>query len=520
MVLIVVVVAHEDGVFPTKHNQNMIAFLGKLFSLDTWNHTQHLLNAIFTNGAWVDAYNTPGYQPLYTAPCVFEHPNILRYVAADCLSSNANKGNWYSWIPDNGKVLENWDSSTMCQFMQGRTILLAGDSLQSQFYFSFVATALSSTEKLNLSTVTIVQNIEKCRNLCEWTPHGSCERPITIDCGNQLPPYYILYSRTNFLDTYINTKDSTRWLELIDIYNVSLLFINTGAHYQSDESLLQNINNSMQLLFHRPHQSVSVIYRNTFHGHDHCDRFISSSPLSRGAHYHLMDEQLRNHPNYGWQHFDRQNHIVQEFLRVYFPQVVYLDIATSTNLRIDSHVSKEDCYHYCLPGPVDTWVLFHYNVLYRLWLLPQQSSPVSIDTTAQGSAPPLLATSISPSPPFSSILALALQDGDIITGEPFELYGDIIPMVAHFLYYNGTKRYIAPGDVSLFLQLLHNSNDNDHNNDNSSASANDSNNITGTTSTSTTSASIIHTIPQSLLHTIPTVQWHVTIDHMESITSP
>ena len=328
--------------------------MGTLISTDTWNHTQRQLNAIFTNGAWVDAYKTAGYHPLYTTPCVFEHPNILRYVSDECLSSNSNKGNWYIWEPDEGEeMLEKWDSSTMCLFMNGRTLLFAGDSLQSQFFFSFVATALSSTDKMNLSTATVMRNVDTCSNLCEWTPHGSCERPITIDCGDQLPPYYVLYSRTNFLDTYTNTKDSTRWLELIETHNVSLFFLNTGAHYQSDESLILNINNSMHLLFqqntHPVGVGLGVIYRNTFHGHDHCDRFISSSPLSRGAHYHLMDEQLINHPNYGWQHFDRQNQMVREFLRVHYPQVVYVDIATSTNLRIDSHVSREDCYLYCLP---------------------------------------------------------------------------------------------------------------------------------------------------------------------------
>lgn len=299
-------------------------------------------------GAWVDAYKTSGYEPLYTTPCVFEHPNILRYVfSAECLSSNANNRNWYTWEPNDEEgedVLGNWDPLQMCLLMQGRTILFAGDSLQSQFFFSFVATALSSTEKLNLTTEAVIRNIVTCGNLCEWTPHGSCEHPTTIDCGDHIPSYYVLYSRTNFLDAYTNTKD------------VSLLFLNTGAHYQSDDSLILNINNSMQHIFqprdddnHHHHPPVGVIYRNTFHGHDHCEKFISSSPLLSGAHYHLMDEQVRNHPNYGWQHFERQNQLVYEFLQVHYPQVVYLDVATSTNLRIDSHVSREDCYHYCLP---------------------------------------------------------------------------------------------------------------------------------------------------------------------------
>ena len=121
-------------------------------------------------------------------------------------------------------------------------------------------------------------------------------------------------------------------------------------------------------------------------------------------------------------------------------------------------------------------------------------------------------------------------------GEPYELYGDTIPMVAHFLYYNGTKRYIAPGDMSLFLQLLHNHSNSNHHNDEhqndsvqilTSTSRNDDN-ITisgissgpeGSGSSVSSSTSIVRVIPQSLLHAIPTVQWHGTIEHMESITS-
>jgi hypothetical protein len=47
-----------------------------------------------------------------------------------------------------------------------------------------------------------------------------------------------------------------------------------------------------------------------------------------------------------------------------FPHVLYLDVFTPTVLRADSHL---DMLHYCVPGPLDTWVELLSNVL-ELWL--------------------------------------------------------------------------------------------------------------------------------------------------------
>ena len=144
----------------------------------------------------------------------------------------------------------------------------------------------------------------------------------------------------------------------------------------------------------------------------------------------------------------------------------------------------------------------------------------NVTTQASVLTPPAAVPPSSSSPPSSSpplALYLDLQDGDVIMGEPFALYGDDISMVARFLYFNGSKR---------FLQLLHNNhnssiNVNTINTDDHDITATTNNNTsTATTTTSSTStATIVRIIPQSLLHAIPTRQWHVTVDHMESIAT-
>lgn len=55
-----------------------------------------------------------------------------------------------------------------------------------------------------------------------------------------------------------------------------------------------------------------------------------------------------------------QNELTEELLRSHYPNVLYLDVATQTNLRRDSHF---DNIHYCFPGPIDSWILLIFNAL-------------------------------------------------------------------------------------------------------------------------------------------------------------
>eukprot|EP01041_Mallomonas_annulata_P003234 gene3234-6399_t len=48
-----------------------------------------------------------------------------------------------------------------------------------------------------------------------------------------------------------------------------------------------------------------------------------------------------------------------------FPEVLFLDVSTATNLRCDSHGDFAiDGLHYCIPGPIDTWAVFLQHALH------------------------------------------------------------------------------------------------------------------------------------------------------------
>ncbi|KAJ1378969.1 hypothetical protein B484DRAFT_412506 [Ochromonadaceae sp. CCMP2298] len=57
--------------------------------------------------------------------------------------------------------------------------------------------------------------------------------------------------------------------------------------------------------------------------------------------------------------------VVRDFLREHYAQVLFMNVYPSTVLRADRH-ADENGLHYCLPGPVDNWNVFHYNILRAL----------------------------------------------------------------------------------------------------------------------------------------------------------
>jgi hypothetical protein len=62
-----------------------------------------------------------------------------------------------------------------------------------------------------------------------------------------------------------------------------------------------------------------------------------------------------------------RNEALRLFLRVEFPGVLHMDVATSTALRIDGHVGGSECTFYAgVPGPspLDNWARMLHNVLY------------------------------------------------------------------------------------------------------------------------------------------------------------
>jgi hypothetical protein len=132
----------------------------------------------------------------------------------------------------------------------------------------------------------------------------------------------------------------------------SILILNRGAHYVSDEDLLRDLNETLTYITTNfPH--LGILWRNTPQGDHGWKSHFFSPPLK---------EPLKCSPNtkFYYDLFEGQNEVVKQWLEKYFPQIIYFDVYTSMAMRRDA---RFDHIHPCVPGPVDTWSKFIYNIL-------------------------------------------------------------------------------------------------------------------------------------------------------------
>lgn len=103
----------------------------------------------------------------------------------------------------------------------------------------------------------------------------------------------------------------------------------------------------------KDYPKVLLFYRNTPVGHLGCDA-PNLAPLTAQP----TELELQDLPYY-WGEAKRQNAMAKEIIEA--AGGVYIDVATMTNLRPDGHIGGQDCLRYCIPGPLDAWMLVLYN---------------------------------------------------------------------------------------------------------------------------------------------------------------
>ena len=151
------------------------------------------------------------------------------------------------------------------------------------------------------------------------------------------------------------------WQTLIGKHNISLLVLNRGPHWMNETVVLRDLRETLTAVFQAHGPNISVIYRTAVPGHTGCGRFFDSPPqlprLEPEAGSDPAAAPTVQQTPYHWQQISEQNKAIASMLASDFPQVVLLDVHRSTVLRADSHREPPwDCLHYCIPGPIDSWV--------------------------------------------------------------------------------------------------------------------------------------------------------------------
>lgn len=353
---------------PRHHDANSgpILFWNNEIELHEWKYKILKLKELYHNGTWINAWlYKENFLPLYSINCHYIY-------LAECPLSNYNLGEY--WIWKSTSKYYNWDVSHFCKIMNGRNLLLIGDSLTQQLYVTIWSTFYS---RVILKKGMTIEDIEKERELlytsCKasycWHEqlYAPCNGKFQVNCGDD-PSFFVHYLQTDYLQS--DARDSSYSNYILD-NNISIVLLNTGAHF--NENAKDNVNATLWNIFQN-NPNISVIFRNTVPGHGFCPDLFTSSPLKSPQ--NLSDELYAKYHKYHWQYFHQINTDIEILLRDVYPQVIYMDVATSGVLRADSHIGLNhphiDCLHYCTPGPIDNWFrLFYQTIIIATDMIPK-----------------------------------------------------------------------------------------------------------------------------------------------------
>ena len=321
-----------------------------------------------SKGMWVNSWEgISHFRPLFTTVC--HEVGIYKY--GSCTENPAHNGVFYSWKPDAPLKHHQFEPEHMCRIMQGRNILIVGDSLSEEFMTTFVSgmlahpvpsTGADGSSKKSVSQEDLDEYDSHCKSYPCQLRHALCDITYAMKCGRDMPSFNVsLY--TSY--TLANEKDNGRfWVDEVGVRNASLVIVNTGAHATPHNASYANLISGLKLAKQR-FSHVSFIYRNTVHGHHGCEHSMGSEPVAKAPSFNGSNLK------YNWHLIEAQNNMVREgIIRENLADVVYLDVFTSGVLRADSHPgfrSKSDivpdCLHYCQPGPIDSWVQLFYETM-------------------------------------------------------------------------------------------------------------------------------------------------------------
>jgi hypothetical protein len=146
------------------------------------------------------------------------------------------------------------------------------------------------------------------------------------------------------------------WVHRIRRDDISIVVLNRGAHYVPDRQLYTELNETFSYLT-RHFPDVTVIYRDSPSGHPGCRMDFNVTPRAKATlNYASEDYNWK----YNWHNFDSQNTLTKKLIETHYPHIVFMDVSHMTSRRPDGH---SDCLHYCIPGPIDAWVVNFVEVL-------------------------------------------------------------------------------------------------------------------------------------------------------------
>jgi hypothetical protein len=310
----------------------------------------------------------------YWNPNYLENPKCLKiltlsddnidHAGQPVIVSEKNNGDRMDMtrLRSNTKItrLVDFDSPTMCYMLTSNSsyhshqlddVLLETDNAPSRMKGGILVIGDSISELIvsSLRNQILLGNNETCPK--EGAQFG-CHGQIKVDFIRN--DWLSLIDEPRSVKTPTDERYETPWKKHLEEKSneYSILILNRGAHYVPDEDLLRDLNETLTYITTNfPH--LGILWRNTPQGDHGWKSHFFSPPLKEPL-------KLEANTKYFYDLFENQNEVVKQWLGKYFPQIIYFDVFTSTAMRRDA---RYDPMHPCVPGPVDTWSKFVYNIL-------------------------------------------------------------------------------------------------------------------------------------------------------------
>lgn len=378
-----------SGIFCTAFD-----FLGNEMDMETFRTKAQTVDRILRDGHWTRSWNDKNWRPLFDQNC----HGVDRYKYGKCIHSHAAIGKYWTWtneVNHNDPLNNNhvFNNQHFCKMMNGRNILIVGDSLLEQWMFTLISAMhaqiiLDSQINSNTTKKEILEafdaSLTSCISQACAFGRDRCDDDHHVDCGHDLPGFNISFVFSTHLASPDGSASNISWVDEIRNKNASLLILNTGAHSARNgaATIEKHLIPNLQKVAQR-YPSVNVIYRNSARGHLNCVEMVNNAPLHTPQVVTPALEKEFFNAEFGWSHFDDMNTEIRNVLENQFPQYIYLDSATALNLRADSHTIDHigehiDCLHYCMPGPLDESVAQFYRALIVLTGMPPPKATVPL----------------------------------------------------------------------------------------------------------------------------------------------
>jgi len=274
----------------------------------------------------------------------------------------------YEWTPPSSCLpIHAFSQEKMCKVMRGRTLVFIGDSLSLHTYetmlnalgrrtsYGFGRSVLGCPRKLcPKDTISELLFSRQHYDFCQVEHALPVFDVVSIKCR----------AAGNF--AFIRT-------ELLNLYKQNMLVIvaNWGTAYTPDDKLREHITDILSWVNARLPGSL-FIFRASNMAHPNCD--VYSHP-DNVMHEPTDHDEFKH---WGWAKFPKQNELWKAALARTSAANLFLDVFPLSSKNPSQHPGKGDCLHYCLPGPIDTWVKLVFSTLFEIENLAVYTK--SIDT--------------------------------------------------------------------------------------------------------------------------------------------